>query len=154
MKVRKIILDYIKANPGCTSTDISAAHGLLRQSITGVLTSMCRERVLSRKREGRTFRYVAVDPLSFDTWEKRARELQAKVDELYAWKQAAIAKYPDLGVSPVLMQARKIVADLYRKQPNAIEGNINFAKRIENGEYDHLIEVESAVAALEAAQGA
>lgn len=151
---RDIALNFIKANPGCTSNDIAKGCGVLLNTITGTLTHLHEEGLVSRQKKGREFHYQiaeakpAVEPDS--PWKQRALELQDKVDALYAWKQAAIAKHPDLGEDPLLPRARKIVADMYRAKPDADEGTLGFADRIEDGQYDVLVEIQAAMAALRA----
>lgn len=161
MTVTDTILAYIKANPGCTSNDICAATGMLMQTATAALTDIAASGRVSRQKKGRSFHYIiakqaapAPAPVADDGWKQRARELQAKVDELYAWKQDAIAKHPDLQpVDPLVVQARKVVADLYRAKPDADAATDNLARFIEEGHYDGLVEVKAAVAALRTMQG-
>lgn len=40
----------------------------------------------------------------------RLRDLEGQVATLEAWKEAAIARFPDLAVAPAVLEARKIVA--------------------------------------------
>lgn len=45
-----------------------------------------------------------------------AAPVSDELAELRAWKADAIARYPDLGVKPVVLEARKIVADVFGKE--------------------------------------
>ncbi len=41
----------------------------------------------------------------------RIRELEATVADLQAWKAMALARFPDLAVEPIILQARRIAAE-------------------------------------------
>lgn len=157
---RDATLAFIKRTPGCTSNEIALATGILHQSVTGVLTDLTAAGAVSRQRKGRNFHYIVgedkpIDTDAIDAWRQRAIELQDKVDELYAWKQEAIAKHPDLQpVDPLLVQARKIVAGIYRSKPDVDEGALDIADCVEDGLYDHAPAVQAALAALRAVQEA
>lgn len=53
----------------------------------------------------------------------RLEELKAKVQELETWKEQAIERFPDLAVAPLLLKARKIVAEETRASGDGILAN-------------------------------
>lgn len=46
--------------------------------------------------------------------DNRVRELEVQLAELKAWKEDAIARYPDLKVDPLVLRARQLVAEELR----------------------------------------
>ena len=76
----------------------------------------------------------------------RAQLEQARqqIAELETWKQAAISRFPDLGVEPIVLKARKIVADEVRAG-----GDILLANQIVSGLKDSTLMVRVAIKALE-----
>ena len=72
--------------------------------------------------------------------------LQAEIAQLRQWKAEAILKYPDLGVEPVVIKARSIIADILRKKGDAAGANATL-----RGFRDNTTLIEAVVAAMEAA---
>ena len=70
-------------------------------------------------------------------------EALARVAELEAWQEAAIRKYPDLGVDPEVLEARKLVADTLRES-----GDKNAAEEVMAGKRDHTPLMKVAMRAL------
>lgn len=75
------------------------------------------------------------------------QELKARIAELEAWKRDAIARYPDLAVAPVVLKARKIVADEVRAG-----GDRALADHIMAGHKDDTLMVRVTIKALEEAE--
>jgi hypothetical protein len=79
--------------------------------------------------------------------------LQARLDEahrliaeLQAWKESAMSRFPDLAVSPLVLKARKLVADEVRAG-----GDLILANHIVEGKKDETLLVKVAIKALEEA---
>lgn len=68
----------------------------------------------------------------------------AELIELRQWKADAIARYPDLAVDPLVLKARRIVAQTLRDS-----GDANMAEVVERGTMDHKPLMKVALAALE-----
>ena len=72
----------------------------------------------------------------------RLDELTNKVKELEAWKANAIARYPDLDVDPVVLDARKIVAA-------ELDGSDStLADQVRKGLKDNILPMRVTIAAL------
>lgn len=57
------------------------------------------------------------------------RLLREEVRELLAWKEAAIARFPDLAVDPLVLKARQIVSTTFLAQGDAEQAkNANLGK--------------------------
>jgi hypothetical protein len=74
----------------------------------------------------------------------RLEQAQAEIEELRAWKEAAMSRFPDLAVSAVVIKARKIVADEVRAG-----GDTLLANQIVSGLKDSTLMVRVALKALE-----
>lgn len=70
-------------------------------------------------------------------------ELRGKIAELEAWKASAIARYPDLGVDPDVLAARKIVHKMLIESHER-----NLAADVIAGKKDETMLVRAVVAAL------
>lgn len=79
-------------------------------------------------------------------YEARIKELEAKVADLTQWRANALERYPDLGVEPVVLKARKLVATEVRAG-----GDNNLADEILAGRKDTTLMVRVAIKALEEA---
>lgn len=62
---------------------------------------------------------------------KRRRPTSSELIELRRWKADAIKRYPDLGIDPIIFDARQRVADILRS-----EGFEDKARIVESGELD------------------
>lgn len=85
-------------------------------------------------------------PQSKASMRGRIRQLEDEVAALRTWKQEALLRYPDLAVDPLILKARKIVADLLNKQ-----GDIPRAKSVTAGQQDTTLIVRATFEALQAA---
>ena len=72
--------------------------------------------------------------------------LREQVAELKVWKDAAIARYPDLGVPPEVLRARAIVAKVMKESDDR-EG----ARDVELGKRDKTMILRAVLASLEEA---
>ena len=72
------------------------------------------------------------------------KQLNAQIAELEAWKRDAIARYPDLAVAPIILKARKLVAEEVRAG-----GDQGLAEQIMAGFKDTTLMVRVAIKALE-----
>lgn len=77
-------------------------------------------------------------------YEARIEELNQKIEELEQWKAAAIDRFPDLAVPPLMVRARKIAADEVRAG-----GDTLLANQIMSGLKDSTLMVRVALKALE-----
>lgn len=71
-------------------------------------------------------------------------DLRNKLCELEAWKREALERYPDLGVDPMTLKARAIVAEQLRAV-----GDNNLADLVVAGKKDETLLVKVTVRALE-----
>jgi hypothetical protein len=69
--------------------------------------------------------------------------LEAEVTALQQWKEAALLRYPDLGVDPLLLEARALLAAEAERQ-NCTPASHNYI----NGNRDHTIAVQALVKVL------
>lgn len=74
----------------------------------------------------------------------RIKELEDRIAELTVWKNAAIARYPDLAVDTVVLKARKLVAEEVRAG-----GDVALADQIIAGNKDATLMVRVTIKALE-----
>lgn len=74
----------------------------------------------------------------------RIKELEATIAELRVWKDAAISRYPDLAVSPIVLKARKLVAEELRAG-----GDPALAEQVSLGRKDDTLMMRVTIKALE-----
>jgi hypothetical protein len=74
--------------------------------------------------------------------EDQINTLKSEIQELKAWKQDAIKRFPELSVAPVVFRARKIAAEQYKS-------DANMAQNIMSGNFDNKPLIAAIVAALE-----
>lgn len=72
-----------------------------------------------------------------------AADYRAKIAELEEWKAQAIARFPELGVDPETLAARKIVHKMLVEA-----GDRNLAKHVLAGDKDETMLIRAVVAAL------
>jgi hypothetical protein len=70
--------------------------------------------------------------------------LRYEIATLKAWQADAIARYPDLGVEPLLLKARQIVAKALREA-----GEHGAVDAVMNGSRDHSVAIRATITALE-----
>lgn len=171
-EVRHNIIEAVKALPGITSPEIVELTGMKRQEVTHHLAVMTAEGLLERVTKMRTpngksgrrtmFAYsisqnpfpqptVVVKPKVKAPTENveaalRARisDLSAKLAEAEQWREDAIRRYPDLAVDPLVLKARKIVADIYRNKLDTTRESDAMAGRLDKSPI-----MEVALAALQ-----
>lgn len=108
------VREIVRNLPGCTAADIIT----LMPHVKPVDVHRC---VYSQaasgrfQRTGRPYRYTLSDgapvkPKAIPLTSNVIRDLEARITELLAWKNAAIARFPDLGVDPIVLEARRIAA--------------------------------------------
>lgn len=76
----------------------------------------------------------------------REKALTARVAELEQWQAEAMLRYPDLAVSPIVIEARKIVAEQFQARHDT-----HAAEDVLAGRKDESTIVKAVVAALERA---
>lgn len=79
--------------------------------------------------------------------EKQVAGLKAEVSALTAWKNAALKRFPDLAVSPIMLKARKIAANTLYEADNS-----SLADAILAGKRDDHVAVKIAIEAMKDAQ--
>ena len=77
-------------------------------------------------------------------YEAQISELKAQIAELEAWREAAVTRYPDLAVPPIVLRARALVAEEV-----AAGGDYTLADQIKRGLKDATLMVRVAIKALE-----
>lgn len=169
MSVSSEIREIVSVMPGITAREIyelmphatnsntsSTLHNL---KVKGVLTTGTK--VLDTKKGPRKFTTYSLntDLNSAPPVPKRklnkpteaglaaqVEQLKATVRELEAWKQSAISRFPDLDVDPIVLKARKLVADEVHAG-----GDTLLANHIIEGKKDDTMLVKVAIKALEEA---
>lgn len=164
---REEVLEIIREIPGCTTAEIRALmphvsynavatmiHTLKTQGIievkdtketirsdgkvntvpTYVLSSNPTPNVVKLKRKAPTEAALHM----------QIRQLQEQIATLEAWKADAIARYPELAVAPVVLRARKLVAEELRAG-----GDPTLAQHVERGEKDTTLMMRVTIKALE-----
>ena len=97
------------------------------------------------KRKAHTFKLKAPTLVAVSA---TVEELNEKVANLEAWKAEAIRKYPELAVAPVVLRARKLVAEELRAS-----GDHALAKHVMDGAKDESMLIRVAAKALEEGEG-
>lgn len=123
--VTKAVLRAVRETPGVTSSEL-AEELSLHQSTISVATAELETRCLiTRVRKGRHHLYypagaqdVTVAPITATDIEVEAlkaevEDLRREVEALRAFKARAIEGYPHLDDDPMLLEARRIVAELF-----------------------------------------
>jgi len=75
-------------------------------------------------------------------YEDRIAKLKERIAELEAWRAGAIQRYPDLDVDPVILEARKIVAEELQATDSVM------AKSVLAGQKDNILPMRVTIAAL------
>lgn len=116
------VLEIVKAMPGCTLTEVCTLVDFRRASVSSRLHQLKCEGKIRHENN----RYYPSDGTPQKTIPKKLKmkqstknnlrliELEELVIELQLWKEAAIKRYPDLGVKPEILAARKIVAQVFK----------------------------------------
>lgn len=154
------IIEIIREMPGVTTHDISELMPhVKRRTIIPTLSylfakgEVTREELRSENNR-KMFKYfinpdpkpVAREPKRKQptevAWHARVAELEAEISELRAWKRAAIERFPDLDVDPIVIEARKIVAEETRATDPAL------ADQVLRGLKDNMLPMRVTIAAL------
>lgn len=147
------VLECIKVNPGFTFREVADRLNIGTHAASTALSALAARGLLERRKipgSNGAHAYFAAEPVLYIQPDGGLEELRQQVETLLRWKAEAIARFPDLGADPLVLKARKIVADAWRARP----GNEGFAERVLAGQYDDRIEIETTLAALRAAQEA
>ena len=154
---KREVLDMLKLHPNSTTKDL---HSLMPHldidHISHAISSMMGKDVVfitGKKREtgpsGRTTThrsYSAKQPKEVcnksqvkpqakpqgELLNSLIKTLQAEVKTLQEWKQAALLRYPDLDVDPILIKARRLLAAQLEE-----DGRITRVEDVLNGMMDH-----------------
>lgn len=122
MSVASEVLETVRGWPGITSPQLKEVMQLKNpHGVDSTLHYLVKQGRLRRDGIKRPQGYYiatkdAPKPITTDAGDK-IRDLQAKVAELEAWKADAIARYPDLGIPPLLKRARQIAAKRFKSEP-------------------------------------
>lgn len=147
--VLKAVLKAVRETPGIRS-DALADELSLHQSTVSIATLVLEKRgLITRVRKGHYHYYpagaqdVTVEPITATDIEVAAlkaevEDLRREVEELRAFKARALAAYPDFDVDPMLLEARRIAAELFP----------DYSKTFLLGEADNGPPVRAALAAL------
>lgn len=166
---RSEIIDVIKAMPGATASEIIQLMPHVSRAATSSMLTVLKKQGLitvSEKKKEITSSGKAHSVSTFvlnpdyrpgsNVVQMQRREptdagLKARVDELHGklvalqlWKEEAIARYPDLAVAPLVLKARKLVADEVRAG-----GDRHLADEIMAGRKDTTLMVRVTLKALE-----
>ena len=171
--LRRAVLDYVRAHPGATPDAIGEGVGsalrakdtaqgasqvcyylhnmglLTRQKVPGThgtYAYMLSPKALGEEPEAVRAADDTIERLE-DTkvaYERSMQQLQGRISELEKWKADAIARFPELAVDPLLLEARKIAAGQCDYDPDRVA--------IIDGERDDSFGVRVALAALRTKQ--
>jgi hypothetical protein len=169
IEVRRRILDIVTAMPGCEYKEILTLADAKAYTVKEQLRILANDGTLTKEKKtfntkqrgGRTFaltyslrepgtKVVSAAPVTVRKAQTLSdtstllEVLHAEIAELKAWKVDAIARYPDLGVEPLILKARKIVANIYHKKLDTTRKADALAGRL-----DKTPIMEATVAALE-----
>lgn len=166
-KTRDEVLEVIREMPGLTTNEIHALMPhISRAAVNSMITFLTARGDIVRtegkvevgpkgvSRRNPTYA-ISSDPMPKAVKHKvkepstaalhvTIKELHDKIVDLEAWKQAAISRYPDLAVPPVVLRARKIVAAEVRAG-----GDHTLADQIMAGTKDSTLMVRVTIKALE-----
>lgn len=116
------ILEVIRAMPGVTNKETVELTGIAYGNVTARMSVM-RKRGLVKTKENRHYlgdgKPTVPPKLKMKKSTKaelRITELEELVVSLTAKLAEAIAKYPDLAIKPKVLEARKIVADVFNRK--------------------------------------
>ena len=158
------VLNVLRHNPNSTTKELSALMPHLEiDDISHAVSSMAAKDIVfvtGKKPEsgpsGRTTTHRAYSvkyekskdtppklPTQSDLFGELVNTLEAEVTALQQWKEAALLRYPDLGVDPLLLEARALLAAEAEKQ-NCIPASHNYI----NGNRDNTIAVQALVKVL------
>lgn len=158
MDMRQQIAFLIGERPGITAPEL---HEFFKEtsyaSFSSIVSSVYNKGGLRRERIPKTnkFRYFIDKGAKPERAKIRMRQptdagLKARLDEatskieaLEKWKADAIARFPELGVDPLVLQARAIVAKILRAN-----GDNTAASRVLSGDRDSTVALLATVDAL------
>lgn len=123
------IMEAVRAMPGSTSKEIAQLTDIGMSSASARL-SVFVKRGLVRREGGQHYpgdgKPIVPKKLRMSSGTKlnqRIIELEEEVLRLKAWQEEAIKKYPDLGVKPEILEARRVVAEVFARHGD--KGKIN-----------------------------
>ena len=162
----KALNDAIRDKPGICSTDLASALSISESKLSGVARELTAKGQLVRKRIDKHFGYYLpehvgeappvqlmipsdirpadiVELAELDAIREELESLRAEVKDLREFKERALAVHPDLGVDPLVLEAREIAIELMPQERHAIS----------TGHYDNQPEVLGPLLALRRAKG-
>lgn len=116
------------------SRDIVRSNGLAHKTSTYRLSANPTPNVVKMKRKEPTEAGLHV----------QIKQLQEQIAELEVWKKEAIARFPDLAVDPVILKARKLVAEEVRAGGDSV-----LAEAVRAGRKDDTLMMRVTIKALE-----
>jgi hypothetical protein len=158
------VFNVLKLNPNSTTKELSALMPHIEiDNISHAVSSMADKNIVfvtGKKSEvgpsGRTCTHRAYSvkyekskdapqklPTQSDLFGELVNTLEAEVTALQQWKEAALLRYPDLGVDPLLLEARALLAAEAEKQ-----GIIPASHNYIIGNRDNTIAVQALVKVL------
>jgi hypothetical protein len=162
------VLNVLKRNPNSTTKELSALMPHIEiDNISHAVSSMADKNIVfvtGKKSEvgpsGRTCTHRAYSvkyenskdaspkpasklPTQSDLFGELVNTLEAEVTALQQWKEAALLRYPDLGIDPLLLEARALLAAEAERQ-GVKPASHNYI----NGNRDNTIAVQALVKAL------
>lgn len=159
--ITRSILHTVRVTPGIRGDALSKEVAIHDSTLSVAGRTLCKQGRLVRKRIGRYFHYylpehVDVTPevklmipadivelAELDAIREELESLRAEVKDLRAFKERALVVHPDLGVDPLVLEAREIAIELMPQERHAIN----------NGHYDNQPEVLGPLLALRRAKG-
>lgn len=152
------VWEYVQGHPGATSHEITAMFGAVPSSVSATLTQLSQRGIVRRQKipnSNGTYAYFiaegstpvkAEDESVIEALALEVTQLTRQVEELEAWKAAAITAHPDLvPVDPLLLRAREIVAAHFKAEHPEVSENVL------SGKWDNSDTVTVALAGLKSA---
>lgn len=116
------ILEAVRAMPGSTSKEIAQLTDIGVSSVSARL-SVFVKRGLVRRESGKHYpgdgKPIIPTKLRMTQGTKdkmHISRLEQRVAELEAWQTEAIRRYPDLAVKPEILEARRVIAEVYTQK--------------------------------------
>lgn len=166
-RLRKDFLNAVRQSPGIRTDALAEELAVQGSTVSALGRLLLDQKRIVRKRNGHYYHYYLpetpsepteavklmipadirpadiVELAELDAIREELESLRAEVKDLRAFKERALGQYPDLGVDPLVLEAREIAIELMPQERHAIS----------TGHYDNQPEVLGPLLALRRAKG-
>jgi hypothetical protein len=164
--VMRAILNAVRSTPGIRADALAKEVAIHTSTLSNAGRILCERGQLMRERVGRSYHYRLPDAVKLmipsdirpadivelaelDAIREELESLRAEVKDLRAFKERALAVHPDLGVDPLVLEAREIAHRILFDADKHVEAN-----NILFGYSDDTAIVKATIEALRRAAGA